>query len=235
MSKSIGRMIIALSAYTLISACSQTSTPVPGAAAVPATVTGMSFSSTLAPTDQYALAAPNAAMNMSIPYTTTVVTVTFSDGSQSQYPLEHKMLFRSDDVIQTGAHAGEYYGGVIDQAGAPVLDPVAANNPFYATVTGAAVAAGLALANKNQFVSDTPDGTALIQIPGAPSSATTADLSFLNHFEYVTWDGNRTSQYGKNPGFIGNSTVSQDLTTGLLSMKRFDKQSFAAGKGLWIP
>jgi len=248
MSKPIGRIIIALSACVLISACGQTNAPAPAAAAAAAiTVTGISFSSMAAPSDQYALTPTTAVANtMSIPYTTSVVTVTFSDGTQKQYPLEHKMLFRSDDVVQAGPHAGEYYGGIVDQGGAPVIDPVAQNNPFYATVTNRAVAAGLAVANKDQYVADTPDGAALIQIPGAPATATTADLSYLSHFEYVTWDGNgnpqRTagtpfpgSQYGKNPMFIGNSTVSQDLTTGLLTVKRFDKLTFSLEKGLWIP
>jgi len=231
-------MIIALSACALISACGQSNTPAPAAAAaVPVTATGISFSSTPVPTDQYAAGTANAALNMSKVYTTSVATVTYSDGTSAQYPLEHKMLFRSDDVVQTGPHAGEYYGGIINQAGAPVLDPVAANNPFYATVTGKAVAAGLNPLNKDQLVADTPDGAALIQVPGAPSSATTADLSYISHFEYVTWDGNRVSQYGKNPMFLGNSTLSQNLTTGLLTMKRFDKLAFSGlgQKGLWIP
>ncbi len=237
MLKSYGKFVVAMAGCALISACGngggQAVAPVP----VAATVTGISFSNTQAPTDQYALADPNAAMNMSIPYTTSVATVTYSDGTTAKHPLEHIMLFKSDDVVQTGPHAGEYYGGIINQAGAAVLDPVAMNNPFYATVTGKAIASGLTLANKNQFVADTPDGAALIQVPGAPSSATTADLSYLNHFEYVTWDGNMVSQYGKNPMFIGNSTVSQDLTTGLLTMKRFDKIGFSSlgQKGLWIP
>jgi len=234
------KLIVAMAGCALISACGSGGgsaalpTPVPAAVA---TVTGISFSNTLAPSDQYALADPNAAMNMSVPYTTSVATVTYSDGTSAQHPLEHIMLFRSDDVVPTGAHAGEYYGGIINQAGAPVLDPVAANNPFYAAVTGKAVAAGLNPLNKNQLVADTPDGAALIQVPGAPSSATMADLSYLSHFEYVSWDGNRISQYGKNPMFLGNSTVSQDLTTGLLTMKRFDKLAFSGlgQKGLWIP
>jgi len=223
----------------LIAACSQgnTAAPVAPAAAAAPTVTGIAFSNTAAPTDQYAAGTVNAALNMSKTYTTSVVTVSFSDGTQKQYPLEHKMLFRSDDVVPTGPNAGEYYGGIIDKNGAPVLDATAANNPFYVTVTNKAVAAGLKPANKNQFVADTPDGAALIQIPGAPSSVATADLSYLSHFEYVTWDGNRVSQYGKNPMFIGNSTVSQDLTTGLLTMKRFNKLAFSGlgQKGLWIP
>jgi len=242
MSKTIGRSIIALTACVLISACGQTNTPAPAVAAVAApaaiTVTGISFSNTPAPSDQYALTPTTAVANtMSIPYTTSVATVTFSDNTQKQYPLEHKMLFRSDDVIQTGPHAGEYYGGIINQAGAPVLDTTAIHNPFYATVTNKAVAAGLKPANKNQFVADTPDGAALIKVPGAPSSTTTADLSYISHFEYVTWDGNRVSQYGKNPMFLGNSTLSQDLTSGLLTMKRFDKMAFSGPgqKGLWIP
>ncbi len=238
MSKPIGRMIIALSACALISACGQTNTPAPAAAvAVPVTATGITFSNTPAPTDQYAAGTANAALNMSKPYTTSIATVTYSDGTSAQHPLEHIMLFRSDDVVPTGPHAGEYYGGIINQAGAPVLDPVAANNPFYATVTGKAVTAGLNPLNKDQLVADTPDGAALIQVPGAPSSATTADLSYISHFEYVTWDGNRVSQYGKNPMFLGNSTLSQNLTTGLLTMKRFDKLAFSGlgQKGLWIP
>jgi len=240
MSRSIGRSMIALSACVLISACGQSSTPAPVAVApgaVPLTVTGISFSSTAAPTDQFAAGTANAALNMSKTYTTSVATVTLSDGSQARYPLEHKMLFRSDDVIKTGVHAGEYYGGIINKRGRPVLDPVAANNPFYASVTGKAVTAGLKPANKNQLIADTPDGAGLFQIAGAPATAATADLYYLNHFEYVTWDGNRASQYGKNPMFIGNSTVSQDLTTGLLTMKRFDKVNFSAvgQKGLWIP
>jgi len=201
----------------------------------PVTLTGVVFTSTQAPTDQYAAADPNAAYNMSVPYTTSLATATFSDGSTATYPLEHKMLFRSDDVIQTGPHAGEYYGGIVDKFGVPALDPVAANNPFYATVAAHAIAAGLNPPYTDQYIADTPDGSTLIQVPGAPSTATTADLSYLTHFEYVTWDGNLASQYGKNPMFIGNSVLTQDLTTGLLTLKSFDKLTFATDKGLWIP
>ncbi|MDX8405725.1 MAG: DUF839 domain-containing protein [Mariprofundus sp.] len=228
----IQRIALCLTTALIVTGCGQGGTTAPVS---PVTVTGITFTSTVAPTDQYAAGTPGAALNMSVPYTTSQAQVSYSDGTSKSYPLEHKMLFKSDDVITTGPHAGEYYGGIVDTNGAPVLDPVAANNPFYATVTGKALAAGLIPANTDQFVADTPDGTTLIQVPGAPSSATTVDLSFLNHFEYVTWDGNRSSQYGKNPMFIGNSVVSQDLTTGLLSMKSYDKLTFAADKGLWIP
>jgi len=198
-------------------------------------VTSMTFSNTLAPTSLYAKGDKNAAYHMSVPYTTSVATVIWSDGSSQDYPLEYISLFKSDDVIPSGKYAGQYYGGIVDQYGAPVLDPVAANNPFYAKVIEQAMAKGLNAANKNQFIADAPDGSAIIQVPGAPKTATTADLSYLTHFEYVTWNGNHVSQYGKNPMFIGNSVLSQDLKTGLLSMKRFDKQIFTAGKGLWIP
>ncbi len=95
MFKSCGRLVLALMASSFLVACgsgggtgSTASTP---AAAV--TVTGMSFSSTPAPTDQYAGGDPNAAKNMSVPYTTSVVTVTYSDGTTAQHPLEHKILF----------------------------------------------------------------------------------------------------------------------------------------------
>ena len=212
-----------------------TNTPDPTPATAVKTITGIAYTSTPAPTDQYAAADPYAAYNMSIVYTTSEATISYSDGSSALYPLEHKMLFKSDDVIPSGAYAGQYYGGIVDNTGAAVLDPVAMNNPHYAAVTNTAVAAGLTIANKDQFVADTPDGSAIIQIAGAPSSATTADLSYLTQFEYVTWDGNRVSQYGKNPMFIGNSVLSQDLNTGLLTMKSFDKITFSAEKGLWIP
>jgi len=201
----------------------------------PFIVRGISFTSTEAPTTQYANGIPDAALNMSRPYTTSEVTVTYNDGRSEVYPLEYKMLFRSDDPIQKGPHAGEYYGGIVDKAGTPLLDPFAANNPFYFDVTSKALAAGLNPANIDQFVADTPDGAVLINADDAPHSATTAQLTYLNHFEYVTWDGNLNSQYGKNPMFIGNSTVSQDLLTGLLTVTNFDKLNFAGQKGLWIP
>ncbi len=201
------------------------------------TVRSISFSNTPAPTEQYANGDPEAAFNMSIPYTTSIVTVTYDDGTTVPYPLDYKMLFKSDDVVQTGPHAGEYYGGIVDKNGVPILDPVAANNPFYFDVTSKALAAGLNPANMDQFVADTPDGAALIEVDDAPESATTAQLSYLNHFEYVSWDGNLASQYGKNPMFIANSTLSQDLITGLLSLKDYDKINFSGTgqKGLWIP
>jgi len=200
-------------------------------------VKGITFSNTEAPTAQYANGTPGAAWNMSVPYTTSIVTVTYGDGRSEVYPLEYKSLFKSDDPVLSGPHAGEYYGGIINKTGVPVLDPVAVNNPFYFDVTGKAVAAGLQAANMNQLVADTPDGAALIKVEGAPETETSAELSYLNHFEYVSWDGNGKSQYGKNPMFIANSTVSQDLNTGLLSVKNYDKLNFSAPgqKGLWIP
>lgn len=207
------------------------------------TVTDISFSSTEAPTEQYANGVPDAALNMSVPYTTSVVTVTYDDGTIVNYPLEYEMLFKSDDVIKSGPHAGEYYGGIINKSGTPILDPVAGNNPFYFTVTSKALANGLNPANMDQLVADTPDGATLIKVNDANhvndenglEQQSTAVLSYLNHFEYVSWDGNLKSQYGKNPMFIGNSTISQDLFTGLLSVTNFDKLNFAGQKGLWIP
>jgi len=228
---------LSLGLLTSITACSDTTSNSTNAATPTTSKTfkSITFSETPAPTEQYAANDPNAALNMSVPYTTSVATVTFSDNTTVNYPLEYKKLFKSDDVIPTGPHAGEYYGGIVDNAGVAVLDPYAANNPHYTAATTRALSAGLAVGNTDQFVADTPDGSALIQVAGAPSSATTADLSYLTHFEYVTWDGNLASQYGKNPMFIGNSILSQDLTTGVLSMKSFDKLTFAPEKGLWIP
>jgi hypothetical protein len=201
------------------------------------TVESISFSETPAPTSQYANGEAGAAFNMSIPYTTSVVTVSYSNGTTVDYPLEYRMLFKSDDVVQTGPHAGEYYGGIINGSGAPILDPVAANNPFYFDVTSKALAAGLNPAYMDQLVADTPDGAALLRPEDAPESETAAEITYLNHFEYVTWDGNHESQYGKNPMFIAKSTLVQDLITGLLSLKSYDKINFSAPgqKGLWIP
>ncbi len=200
-------------------------------------VRSISFSETPAPTDQYAAGEPDAALNMSVPYTVSLATVTYRDGTTVQLPLEYRLLFKSDGVVKTGPHAGEYYGGVVDKSGRPVIDPAAASNPYYFEVTGKALAEGLDPANAGQFVADTPDGAALIAVEDAPESASAAELSYLNHFEYVTWDGNLQSQYGKNPMFIAKSTLEQDLITGLLRLRDYDKINFSAPgqKGLWIP
>ncbi|MDQ6955007.1 MAG: DUF839 domain-containing protein [Mariprofundaceae bacterium] len=198
-------------------------------------LSGVSFTETQAPADQYAAGDTNAAYNMSIPFTGSKVRFSYSDGSSNEYTLEHKMLFRSDDVIPFGPYSGEYYGGIVDRNGAAVLDSTAAQNPHYEAVKERALAAGLKASIVDQYVADTPDGSTLIQVPGAATSATSADLSYLTQFEYVTWNGALASQYGNNPMFIGHSVLNQDLMTGVLSMKNFDKVTFASDQGLWIP
>lgn len=201
------------------------------------TIRSIAFTSTEAPSDQYAAKQAQAAYHMSVPYTTSKAIITFSDGSKKSYPLAYQSLFKSDDVILTGSHAGEYYGGMVDKYGKAVIDPTASRNPFYTERTQQAVAEGLNDKNKGQFIADTPDGSTLIRMVKPKDDATSADLFYLTHFEYVTWDGNRKSgnQYRKNPMFIGKSHVQQDLKTGLLSIKAFDKLTFADSKGLWTP
>jgi len=217
-----------------LAACSFTAV---GRALASPAVTSISFTSTPAPTDQYAANMPKAAYHMSIPYTSSQAIVTYSDGSVKHYPLEYHLLFKSGDVIASGPHAGEFYGGIVDKYGAAVLDPNAAKNPFYNIITHQALAAGLHPSNQNQLVADTPDGSTLIQITPPSPSASSADLSYLTHFEYVTWDGKRKSsnQYRKNPMFIGYSRLNQNLRTGVLSIKSFDKLTFTGSKGLWTP
>jgi len=202
----------------LVSACNSGGsalTTAPTAAQV-AVVAGMSFSSTPAPTTQYANGDPNAAYNMSIPYTTSQVTVIYSDGTTATHPLEHNFLFKSSDLIPSGPYTGQYYGGIIDINGNPVNDPASI------------------LANP-QFVSDTPDGSALMKVSTGTTTSTSDTLYFINHFEYVTWDTARASQYGKNPMFMGLSTVTQDLSTGLLALQNYTKINLTADHGLWIP
>jgi len=213
------RLIAALIGCVLISACSSNSgTPsatLPAAAQV-AAVTAMSFTNTPAPTVQFAAGDPNAALNMSVPYTTSQAVVSYSDGTTATYPLEHNFLFKSSDVIPAGPYTGQYYGGVIDINGSPINDPASS------------------LVNP-QFVADTPDGSALIKVAGSAATANTDTLYFINHFEYVTWDATHTSQYGKNPMFMGLSTLSQDLKTGTLTLKDYTKINMTADHGIWIP
>ena len=180
------------------------------AAALPATMSGVSFSSMAAPT----------LTNAAAMATTTVgstMTVNFSDSSKLDFKLAYLPFFITGDLV-TDVKGGQILaGGYFDIYNNKIIDK---------TVPG----------KERQFFSDSPDGTSLLSVPGAKVAGVKGNTVFaVVQFEYTTWaqDGT-TGMYGRLPSPIAVLTLDQDPATGKLSMVKYHNVDTSGVHGLWI-
>lgn len=180
------------------------------AAAVTPSLSGVSFSSTPAPT--LANAAAMATTTVS-----SVMSVSFSDASQLDFKLAYQPFFITGDLVSNGNGATILAGGYYDINNQPIID---------ATVVG----------KERQYFSDSPDGTSLLTVPNAKVAGVKGNTVFaVVQFEYTTWaqDGT-TAMYGKLPSPIAVLTLDQDTATGKLTLVKYHNVDTSSVNGLWI-
>ncbi len=167
----------------------------------PVSIKSLEFSSMMAPaTDEERAKA----------YTTSQVTVTYSDGTQQTSALNFKPLYSSLDTI-TGVTGGQVY-----DVNGNVLPDI----------------------NGNPFIANTPDSNSLLKVDGSPATGLGGNpLYLVTHFEYVSVDSSAPplNMYGKAPMAMKLSTIDQDKNTGDLSMVALKNIDMSGVRGLWIP
>ena len=102
---------------------------------------------------------------------------------------------------------GTTVGAILDMNGNPVLD----------TSNG----------GSTPFVSDTPDGQSVMQIGNT--------LQMVTQFEYTSSDASGASRYGVLPAPMNLSQLSQNTSTGQLSISSIKNIDVKDVGGLWIP
>ena len=179
-------------------------------AAIPASFSGVSFSSMAAPT----LANPAAMATTSVG---SIMSVNFSDNSQVDFKLAYQPFFATGDLVSDGKGGKILAGGYVDIHNQPITD---------ATVPG----------KERQYFSDSPDGTSLLSVPGAKVAGVKGNTVFaVVQFEYATWaQDEKTDMYGKLPSPIAVLTLDQDPKTGKLSLVKYHNVDTSQVHGLWI-
>lgn len=180
------------------------------AAPLPASYSGVSFSSMPAPTLANAAAMASTSVG-------SVMSVNFSDKSKIDFKLAYQPFFVTGDLVPDGKGGKILAGGYVDINNQPIVDT---------TVAG----------KERQFFSDSPDGTSLLKIAGAQVAGVKGNTVFaVVQFEYTTWaqDG-KTDMYGKLPSPIAVLTLDQDPATGKLSLLKYHNVDTSKVHGLWI-
>ncbi|MEO7399466.1 MAG: alkaline phosphatase PhoX [Polaromonas sp.] len=180
------------------------------AAPLPASYSGVSFSSMPAPT------LANAAA-MATTTAGSVMSVNFSDQSRIDFKLAYQPFFVTGDMVADGKGGKTLSGGYYDINNQPIIDK---------TVAG----------KERQFFSDSPDGTSLLSVAGAKVDGVKGNTVFaVVQFEYTTraQDG-KTDMYGKLPSPIAVLTLDQDPATGKLSLVKYHNVDTSRVHGLWI-
>ena len=173
-------------------------------------VSGVSFSSMLAPTLTNAAAMATTSVG-------AVMTTTFSDNSKVDFKLAYQPFFITGDLVPDGNGGKTLAGGYYDIYSQPIND-------------------GTVVGRERQFFSDSPDGTSLLSVPGAKVAGVKGNTVFaVVQFEYTTsaQDG-VTDMYGKLPSPIAVLTLDQDPATGKLTLVKYHNVDTSGVSGLWI-
>lgn len=163
--------------------------------------------------------------------TTTVnskLSVSWDDGSQTDYQLAYKPFFKTGDSVPNLSGGTIIAGGYVDAKGNPIVDKSVAGK-------------------ERQFFSDCPDGSSLITVPNASVAGVTNPVFHVVQFEYTTKNlagfndiattgkvSNENNMYGKLPSPIAILTLDQDQKTGHLELKKYYNVDMSSAYGLWI-
>ena len=180
------------------------------AAPLPASYSGVSFSSMPAPTLANAAAMATTTVG-------SVMSVSFSDKSKIDFKLAYQPFFVTGDMVADGKGGKILAGGYVDINNKPIVD---------ATVPG----------RERQYFSDSPDGTSLLSVAGAKVDGVKGNTVFaVVQFEYTTvaQDGT-TGMYGKLPSPIAVLTLDQNPDTGKLTLVKYHNVDTSPVNGLWI-
>ncbi len=160
--------------------------------------------------------APKTAVHMSSMYTTAEVKFVYADGTEKRVPLTYHMLYTNLDRVGSNPYeAGRLY----DVNGIGLVDPYG-----------------------KPVIAETPDGTTLHIMPGAPSAPNGDPVAYqVVHWEYdwLLSDGGRAWKtkgwYPRMPMTMNVNTIAQDRRSGLLTAIEQRNVDFSKVGGLWIP
>ena len=179
----------------------------------------VSFSSMDAPTLTHAAQMATTSVG-------SVMTVNFSDGTNTAYTLSYDTFFQTGTQAPDGNGGTTLAGGYYNILGNPIMD-TSVSSPG------------------RQFFSDCPDGTSLLKLgtPSTVSGITGNAVYAVVQFEYATRNlagandaiGVQTnSMYGKLPSPIAVLTLDQNPSTGKLTLKKYATVDTSSAHGLWI-
>ena len=160
--------------------------------------------------------APKTAAEMSRMYTTAQVRYVYADGSERLVPLAYDTLYTNLDRVGTNPYeAGRLY----DANGMGLVDPYG-----------------------RPVIAETPDGTTLHLVPGAPTGPNGDALAYhIVHWEYDWLLSNGANArktkgwYPRMPMAMNVNTIAQDRGSGRLTAIEQRNVDFASVGGLWIP
>ena len=194
----------------LLAGCGGGDSAVAATVAPSASLSGVSFSSMAAP----ALADAAAMATTTVG---SVMSASFSDGSQLDFKLAYQPFFITGDLVDDIKGGQILAGGYFDIYNNKIIDK---------TVPG----------KERQFFSDSPDGTSLLAVPGAQVAGVKGNTVFaVVQFEYTTFaqDGS-SGMYGRLPSPIAVLTLDQDTATGKLKLVKYHNVDTSGVHGLWI-
>ncbi len=188
--------------------------PAPGAAPAPAASPAAQYAST----EFSNMPAPSLAKpaEMATMTTSSVMKVSYSDGSSTSYALAYKPYFTTGDLVPDGKGGTILAGGYFDINNKPILDTSVAGK-------------------ERQFFSDCADGSSLLTVPGAKVAGVKGNPVFaVVQFEYTTRNQAGASAYGTLPSPMAVLTLDQDPATGKLTLVKYHNVDTSASHGLWI-
>ena len=172
------------------------------------------------------MAAPTTVAVMATTACTSKLSISWDDGSKTEYQLGYKPFFLTGTKVPDGKGGQIIAGGYYDIKNQPIIDK---------SITG----------KERQFFSDCPDGSSLISFKQATGKDfTDADKKTLGvkgnpvfhvvQFEYLSKDQAGGDTYGKLSSPIAVLTLDQDPKTGHLSLIKYHNVDTSSAHGLWI-
>lgn len=172
------------------------------------------------------MVAPTTVAVMATTACTSKLSISWDDGSKTEYQLGYKPFFLTGTKVPDGKGGQIIAGGYYDIKNQPIIDK---------SVTS----------KERQFFSDCPDGSSLISFKQATGKDfTDADKKALGvkgnpvfhvvQFEYLSKDQAGGDTYGKLSSPIAVLTLDQDPKTGHLSLIKYHNVDTSSAHGLWI-
>ena len=159
---------------------------------------------------------PSTVAQRAAVFTDASVDITYSDGALKNSKLSFVELYKSGDTLKQPPVQG---GGDILAGGYTKPDGVTA----------------IVDTDGSQMFSDCFDGQSLIKLSNPTVSGISGNTLFLvTQFEYKTQNAAGTSMYGKLPSPITVTTLDQNTSTGVLTVKYYYNIPTSGTYGLWI-
>mgnify|MGYP006267002479 CR=1 FL=1 len=158
---------------------------------------------------------PSSVAEKTAVYTQSNIVIKYADGKTSTKALSYQMLYSTGDLMKTPSGKDIIAGGYFNLAGEPIMDR-SGDKP-------------------EQFYSDCPDGTSLIQLKNAKIKGISGNPVFVvTQFEYKTASNGGEDMYAKLPSQIAIVAADQNKSTGLLTAKHYFNIPTSHIHGIWI-